>query len=444
MIQKILLNNFPVSGLVSDQVSELGSGEVLNKNSYVQKWGYSFIIQHLLFMVLIFFLSGCFPGVREEITKYNSLQKLKAKDYPVFIDNLDYQDLISSDLISSIDNSLKYFKKVPLERKYQYGKEVYSAAHLINSLETFKAALLKPSSTKSLNDLIKSNFIVYKAAGNKDGQVLFTGYFEPVYEGRLNQDDEYKYPVYSIPADLFEVNLSKFSDKYKNHKRLVARVNDANNTIVPYYSREQINLIKDFQTKSKPVVWLKSRVDRFFLEIQGSGRVVLENKEELRIHYAKSNGRKYKSIGRYLITKNEILKKNMSMQAIRKWLEFNPHRVDEVLNYNESFVFFKEEKGGPYGCLGVEVTSFRSIATDTKLFPKGGLCFMQSRLPDRADLQPLPEWEKVSFFALNQDTGGAIKGSARADLFCGNGEYAKFTAGHMNQYGKLFFLVLKL
>jgi len=133
----------------------------------------------------------------------------------------------------------------------------------------------------------------------------------------------------------------------------------------------------------------------------------------------------------------------MSMQAIRTWLELHPQRMDEVLHYNESFVFFQKEEGGPYGSLGVEVTAFRSIATDTKLFPKGALCFMQAKLPDKVNINPLKEWEKASFFVLNQDTGGAIKGPARADLFCGNGNYARFTAGHMNEYGKLFFLVLK-
>jgi membrane-bound lytic murein transglycosylase A len=207
--------------------------------------------------------------------------------------------------------------------------------------------------------------------------------------------------------------------------------------------------VEDVDAKSEPVAWLKSRVDRFFLEIQGSGRIILENKEEIRLHYAKSNGNPYSSIGRYLIDANEILKEDMSMQAIREWLECNPDRMDEVLHHNESFVFFKIENGGPYGCLGVEVTDLRSIATDTGLFPKGALCFLQSRLPDKSDVNflsdsnSIKDWQKISFFVLNQDTGGAIKGPARADIFCGNGDYATFTAGNMNQYGKLFFLVLK-
>jgi membrane-bound lytic murein transglycosylase A len=389
------------------------------------------------FVALVCFFIGCFPGVREEITKFNSLNKLKPKHYPLFIDNLDFQGLTVS-----IDNSLKYLKKVPIQRKYQYGKQIYNAAHLITSLETFKAFLQKQPSKRALNNFIKSEFIVYEAAGNDESQVLFTGYFEPTYQGSLKKSDVYKYPVYSIPDDLLKIDLSAFSDKYQGHKRLVARVDNSKKNIIPYYSRKQINAQNDFHIKSEPVVWLKNRVDRFFLEIQGSGRIVLENQDVVQLHYAISNGNAYSSIGRYLIGKNEILKENMSMQAIRRWLELNPERIDEVLHHNDSFVFFQKEEGGPYGSLGVEVTSFRSIATDTGLFPKGALCFMQSRLPDKENFNSLKEWDKASLFVLNQDTGGAIKGPARADLFCGNGDYASFTAGHMNQYGKLFFLVL--
>ncbi|MEN8212125.1 MAG: murein transglycosylase A [Thermodesulfobacteriota bacterium] len=390
------------------------------------------------FVALVCFFTGCFPGVREDITKFNSLKKLKLRDYPLFDDKLDLQGLTTS-----IDNSIAYFKRVPLQRKYQYGKEIYNAAHMIASLETFKEFLQEKQSVKALNKFIKSKFIVFAAAGNEDEQTLFTGYFEPTYEGGLKKSDVYKYPVYSIPNDLMEIDLSLFSGKYDGHKRLVARVDGKKNRIVPYYSRAQINFMEDFKVKSEPLVWLKSRVDRFFLEIQGSGRVVLDSKEELRLHYARSNGNAYQSIGRYLIRKNEILKEDMSMQAIRKWLELNPDRMDEVLHHNGSFVFFQTEDGGPYGSLGVEVTPFRSIATDRRLFPKGALCFMQSRLPDPQDVNSSKEWEKASFFVLNQDTGGAINGPARADLFCGNSDYATFTAGHMNQYGKLFFLVLK-
>jgi len=359
------------------------------------------LIQWLCFMVMACVFSGCHPGVKEKTTQFNSLKKLKLREYPVFIDTHDFEALRTS-----IDKSLIYFKKVPLQRKYQYGKDIYNAAHMIVSLETFKAFLEKGLSVKDLNAFIKSNFIVYTASGNKEGDVLFTGYFEPTYEGSMSKSDEYSYPAYTKPNDLLEIDLSLFSDKYKGDKRLIARVNDSTKRVIPYYSRAQINSIEDFNIQSEPVVWLKNRIDRFFLEIQGSGRIDLGQGNILRIHYAGTNGKAYQSIGRYLIEKNEILKENMSMQAIKQWLELHPERMDEVLHQNESFVFFREEEGGPYGSLGVEVTPMRSIATDSRLFPKGALCFMQTQIPDKINIHPLKEWEEASFFVMNQDTGG--------------------------------------
>lgn len=388
-------------------------------------------------LAMIFSMSGCHPGIRQEITQFNALKKLNPKAYPLFEDHLEFQGLIIA-----IDRSLLYFKKVPPERKFYYGKEIYTAGHMILSLETIKAFLEKKPSAKALNAFIRSDFLVYEAAGNEKGDVLFTGYFEPIFEGRMEKSEAFLYPVYSRPQDLLEIDLSAFSSQYKGHKNLMARVNDSKR-VVPYYSRKQINEIKDFHIRSRPVVWLKSRIDRFFLEVQGSGRIKLGNGDVLRVHYAASNGNEYRSIGRYLIHKKEISKENMSMQAIRTWLEKHPQRMDEVLNHNESVVFFKTEQGGPYGSLGVEVTAMRSLATDSNLFPKGALCFVQAQLPDETKGLFPATWQAASFFALNQDTGGAIKGTARADLFCGNGEYAEFTAGHLNTYGRLFFLVLK-
>ncbi|MCK4768119.1 MAG: MltA domain-containing protein, partial [Desulfobacula sp.] len=236
----------------------------------------------VFFLVIgVCFFAGCFPGVREEITQFSSLKKLNYRKHPLFIDNLDFQGLTAS-----IDYSLEYFKKVPLERKYHYGKEIYTAAHMIASLETFKVFWEKEPSTKALNAFIKSNFIVYEAAGNEEGDVLFTGYFEPTYEGSLKKSNAYPYPVYSRPDDLLEIDLSASSDQFKDHKRLMARVNDSKNRVVPYYSRKQINFLEDFHTRSVPIVWVKSRIDRFFLEIQGSGKIVLDQGDVLRVHYA--------------------------------------------------------------------------------------------------------------------------------------------------------------
>lgn len=398
------------------------------------------IVMGLFMMGVVAFLSGCASqGVKgPEKIPGTPLVKLKPLQYPKFSDSHGFEGLAPS-----IDQSLVYFRRVPLSRKYTYGKDIFDAGHMIRSLETFKALLEENLSPGELNARIKNEFLVYRSSGNDQGQVLFTGYYEPTYEGSLEPDEIYTYPVFSTPTDLVQIDLSLFSDKYKGHKRLMARLNPDTRRVVPYYSRREINQISDFTDRAAPVVWLKSRVDRFFLEIQGSGRVTLEQGGQIRVHYAGSNGNAYRSVGRYLINKKEIAKEKMSMQAIREWLEKNPHRMDEVLHHNESFVFFKTEEGGPFGSINVAVSPLRSIATDQKMFPNGALCFAQTALPDPKSLEPLEQWKESALFVLNQDTGGAIKGPGRADLFCGNGAYAEFTAGHMNVRGQLYFLVLK-
>lgn len=393
----------------------------------------------LFYLVLVLIVAGplgCRNKKKVQDPRGNPLVKVAESDLPEFRDTLFLQDLKAS-----IDQSLVYFNRVPASRTYAYGPDMYTAAHMILSLETFKDFLATRPSPKDLNRFIRESFTVYKSVGGSNKDILFTGYFEPTYPGSRTPGPEYPWPVYSMPDDLFQIDLSEFSDAYKNHKRLMARVDPEARRIRPYYTRAQILNQPDFSEKARPVVWLANRIDRFFLEIQGSGRVALADGQIMRLHYAGVNGRKYSAVGKYLIDKNEVPKEKMSMQAIREWLSTHPDRMDEVLFINESFVFFKEGRGGPFGCIGVAVTPVRSIATDTKLFPKGGLAFIQTALPVGVG-QPKQEWPRASLFVLNQDTGGAIKGPGRVDLFCGAGDWADYTAGHMVARGQLYFLVL--
>jgi len=391
----------------------------------------------LLLVSVLVGLAGCGEKHPEEDPSGVPMKRLSSGDFPQFRDSRNFKELEASIL-----QSLVYFTRVPSKRIYVYGKDRYDAAHMIRSLETFQAFLADQPSPAELNRFIRERFHVYKSVGNSEGQVLFTGYFEPTYRGSREQGPKFPYPVYSLPNDLLKIDLSDFSDKYKGHKRLMARVDLDTGRVLPYYARKQINDLPDFTDRAMPVVWLASRVDRFFLEIQGSGRVVLEDGGVMRIHYAGTNGNAYRSVGKYLIDNSEVPREKMSMQAIRQWLEEHPHRMDEVLHFNESFVFFKAGQGGPFGNIGVAVTPLRSIATDRKIFPRGGLAFVDTALPSVVG-QPKESWDRASLFVLNQDTGGAINGPARVDLFCGNGDWASYTAGHMTAYGQLYFLVLK-
>lgn len=387
---------------------------------------------------MILFFTGCMEEKEKPVTKVVSLKKLTRSQYPDFSDKLD-----KAGLIDAIEQSLIYFSRIPGTKKFYFGKDIFTGAHIKKSLTKFLSFIKKEPSQKELNNFVRDNYAVYKSPGRDDKEkVLFTGYYEPSLAGSLTRDAQYRYPLYSEPDDLLTINLKLFSDRYREEPKLLARV-DKNNNIVPYYSRQEINAIENFEERAQPVAWVKSRTDRFFLEIQGSGKVLLKQGDFLRVHYHRKNGRKYRSIGKVLIDKKEIAREDISMQSIRAWLENNPLKAEEVFNYNPSFVFFKKEEKGPLGCLGVKVTPMRSIATDRSLFPKGSLCFIETFIPLKNKTKKTDTWKKYSGFVLNQDAGGAIKGPGRTDFFYGNGGYAEFAAGHMNHPGNLYFLVLK-
>lgn len=395
------------------------------------------------------------------------LHQLPEYEYPDFSKDIHGKE----GLKRALKQSMIYYGKVPPSTMFYFGEDKYDARHMLLSVEKFLAFLEKEPSSRDIRSFLHKNYRVYttvrkppqqdqkgdsyknastaqlntetsQASEETDLSVLFTGYYEPSLKGSLVKEGEYIYPIYSKPDDLIEVPRGGFSGKYKGTPASGARrINK--NKLVPYYTRSEINRLKGYEKHAKPLVWVNNRIDRFFLEIQGSGRVELKQGGTLRVQYHTKNGRPYRSIGRYLIDKGEIAKEDVSMQSIRKWLEDNPSRVDEVLNHNPSFVFFREGNSGPVGCLGVEVTQMRTIATDTSTFPKGALCFMETTVPSWNSREDNIAWQNHSVFVLNQDTGGAIKGPGRADYFCGNGHYAEIAAGYMKQTGRLYFLALK-
>jgi membrane-bound lytic murein transglycosylase A len=184
-------------------------------------------------------------------------------------------------------------------------------------------------------------------------------------------------------------------------------------------------------------------VDLFFLHIQGSGKISLEDNGTLDVHYHTTNGHPYRSIGKTLIESGKIPREEMSMQAIREYVKKHPEEARDIFGSNPSYVFFKIEAEGPLGCLGEALTSGRSLAVDRSIFPMASLSFIQTTVPVISGDGKIQEWKACTRFVLNQDTGGAIKGAGRADLFFGSGPYAETAAGHLKHEGDLFFLVMK-
>jgi membrane-bound lytic murein transglycosylase A len=275
---------------------------------------------------------------------------------------------------------------------------------------------------------------VWRVTGHQREKTgLVTGYFEPLIHGSRVRSAQYATPLYRRPDDLLIVDLSSVIPELKG-KRVRGRLEG--NKVVPYYSRGQ--------TREAPglagheIVWIDNALDAFLLEVQGSGRVQLDTGETIRLQYEDQNGHPYRSIGRYLADRGVMTIDQVNMPAIRNWLAANPGRVNEVLDSNPSVVFFNESpladpNVGPKGAQGLPLTAGRSIAIDPKFLPLGAPMFLSTTQPGGGNL-PLQR------LVVAQDTGGAIRGPIRADLFFGFGSEAGAQAGMMKYDGEMWVL----
>jgi membrane-bound lytic murein transglycosylase A len=364
------------------------------------------------------------------------LAVVTGSDLPVFRDDLDRESLARA-----VRKSLEYYARLPERTTYRMAAERFTLRDMKESLEAFLKIVETSDSPAAIERRVRDSFDVYRASGSpSSGSVLFTGYYEPVLKGSAARSEQYRYPIYRKPEDSVVVQLGKFRDKYRN-ERLVGRVE--NGELVPYFSREEIDGAGVLENRGLEIAWFADPVDIFFLHIQGSGMICLPDGACFQVSYAQSNGRAYRSIGKLLIDSGKATRENLSMQGIKKYLREHPEEIEDILNYNESYVFFRKVGEGPVGSIGVALTGGRSIATDQTIFPRGALAFIKSRKPVIGSGGDIRSWVPFSRFVLNQDTGGAITGPGRVDLYCGRGREAEITAGHLKEEGELYFLILK-
>ena len=381
-------------------------------------------------------LFGCHPFQQKKVTGPEQALKQVRFFYPDFADDLDF-----SSLKLAIKRNMIYLRRLSPTYSFSYGTLKVPCRRVIATQERLLEILSSISTSRALQKAIKNQFIVLKATGlHGSGKVLFTGYFEPTYEASLVKNDVFRYPIYQTPTDLVQIDLSQFGRGYRS-LRLVGRLHGR--TVVPYYSRDDIDLRGVLSGKNLEIAWLKDPVDVLFLQIQGSGRLLLPDGNTIQVGYAASNGHPYRSIGRYMIDKGYIDQAQMSMQKIRDFLHTHPDLIDEIFSKNPSYVFFRILEEGPLGNIGVPLTPGRSIALDSRLFPRGALGFINCQKPVLDGTGQGMKWVPFSRFVLNQDTGGAIKGPGRADLFWGSGHYAEVAAGHMRHEGELYILLIK-
>lgn len=276
-------------------------------------------------------------------------------------------------------------------------------------------------------------FRPHRVRAGDQAEGLFTGYFEPGLRGSRSATDVYNVPIYKRPSDLILVTLGDWREKFRG-ERIAGRT--VNGRLKPYHSRAEIEA-GALTGKAEKLVWVDDPVAAFFLHIQGSGRISLSDGGVARVGYDGHNGHVYRAIGRDLIEEGAIAKKDISLQSIRAWLTANPDRMTEMMNRNPSYIFFREIKGdGPIGAQGVALTPGRSLAVDPKFLPLGAPIWLDADYPDEAG-QPLRR------LMVAQDTGGAIRGVVRGDVFWGHGKVARALAGPMKAPGRVFLLLPK-
>ena len=295
-------------------------------------------------------------------------------------------------------------------------------------------AIEKASTAPALRQALETYFQPFEVSGRDGRQGLFTGYYEAELRGARRPGGAFQTPLYRRPEDLITVELADWRADWRG-QRIAGRVVEGR--LRPYADRKAIEA-GSLRGRGLELVWVDDPIDAFFLQIQGSGRVILPDGQVMRVGFAAQNGQAYVPIGRVLADKGAIPRDEVSMQTIRAWLNANPKDAAEVMNANPSFVFFRELSGeGPLGAQGVALTPGRSLAVDPSFMPLGAPVWLELEdVPsDATKTGPLRR------LVVAQDTGGAIRGPVRGDLFWGYGDVAADRAGRMKAKGRYFLLL---
>lgn len=366
-------------------------------------------------LLFVFFQTGCSTSAKKPllspIVPGIGLSEITDPDqFPDFKD-----DYGKETLLFSLNTSLSYFnwtKSYPSA----FSSIGFTPEQQTKTLELFRDGYLQSNNVQELNEFIYKNFRIFQVTGKRyEGEVHFTGYGTPIYDGSLTKTEEFRYPLYNKPADFKK----------------------------PYFTRREIeerNLLK-----GKEIVYLKSKLEAYLIHVQGSGQINLPTGNKVYIGYAADSGHEYTSIGRMLVRDSEIPEEELTLSTLLNYFEQHPEKLDHYLKQNDRYIFFnKVNHAVPHGSIGVPVTAMRSIATDKTVLPPGGLAFVvieAKRKKSRIWFQKKDQKVEKSFFALDQDTGSAIKTPARADVYFGIGDKAMNKAGSLNTYGKLYYLL---
>jgi len=332
------------------------------------------------------------------------LEPLPAHRVPEFSDDMD-----GSSLIKAIDSSLIFFRLFNNDEPFYMGQFPTTVAKVRDTL-----LFLRDIARKNHTEIALKDFHLFRARGDDGtGKITFTGYYEPLLYGSLERSERFKYPLYRAPTNM----LKK-------------------------YTRKEIDRHGALAGKGLELLWVDDPVELFFLHIQGSGKIELEDGRTINVGFDGTNGYPYTSIGTYLLKAGKLTENDLSMVTIKKYLRDHPAERDEILDKNERYVFFRIVTDGPRGALAVPLTGGRTIASNLSLYPKGAPALIFTKKPIIKNSKVIAK-QNLARLVFNQDTGVALSRAGRVDIFMGSGEEAALQEGFLKETGELYFLLKK-
>jgi membrane-bound lytic murein transglycosylase A len=350
-------------------------------------------------------------------------------------------------LIKAAKKAIKYLQSLPPTKTIHLADRDYAPAALIDSAQALIDIAQTSRNTDEFDAQVRQAFDVFESAGNDgQGRVVFSSYYQPVLRASLKKSAAYPYPLYKRPADMVEVDLGSFDKKYGDGY-LLGRVGK-DKRVTPYFTRDEIDRRKALAGKGAEVAWLKDRFDALDLHIQGSGILKLPSGRQLLAKYAGTNEHTYGSVGLLLVKAGVFSRDEITHDKLRDYLRANPETEGWILAQNPRYTFFDlaplPEDGEPPGAAEQSLVPARSIAIDSTVVPLGALTFFSAPAPQADKEGRLLGVFPSARFAFALDTGGAIKGPGRVDIYAGHGPQAETTARHQWSEGKLYVLVKKL
>lgn len=399
-------------------------------------------------LVVIFLFYGC---ARAPLKDRSNAMRKSSKNLQIS-DDLQFESLRRG-----IELNIEFIKDSSrVSSEIVFGRTKVTKKNYIAAL---RFLIDNSSDWNSFQDHIAQKFEFYEVYGNEDwAQIKATSYYTPLLKGSIKKTKEHSQPLYLTPEDMIFIDVDAYVEAFPRWKIFKEQVLEQKSSralvrgrllidknqksrVIPYYKREEIDAEKPIFPKEQIIVYVDP-IESFFLQIQGSGIIELTDGTKYTVGYANQNGHPYVAIGSLLLDK--IPKERMSLQTISAYLRSLPKReAQKIMNSNPSYVFFQKMETMPQSFLGTEVVDGRTVATDAGLFPKGTLAYLEFEKPvfDHPKSTEPREWTKASRFVLDQDTGGAIRGPGRLDLYAGSGAEAEQFAGVMKNPARLFYLV---